>query len=408
MLAKFMFGQGLIQTTNLITGLVIVWLLPIEQYALYIVIMMLTSVATVASDFGVGQAINTFAAKHHTDAQAVTSIYSAGRHYRRIMVLIAVPATIALAIYMTASFGLSSGEIGALLLMMAALPLLQAHIALRGAVMNAYHDSRGLFTAGVAGAVTRLLLAGICFVWPHALAATALTLVGTMVNAAVLQTVSARYLTVVNRATTEWKRAVRRFVVPLMPGVAYYLVQGHIGTFVLTVHAQTTALAEVGALGRLGQIIAFLTPILPFFVQPHFARIVGIAEFRRKAVQVILLVLSLAAVVIGSGYLLPEAWLLILGSKYQHLSREVPVALAFSVASFFAATLFHIVIARQFTRNQTWPIIIGISLQAAFVYLHGVRSTMDALIVTFIPNVPLILGHLLNLWIVSRKWTAAS
>ena len=49
------------------------------------------------------------------------------------------------------------------------------------------------------------------------------------------------------------------------------------------------------------------------------------------------------------------------------------------------ATMYTVLIARNSTRGQPLDILVGIGIQILFVWLHGVSSTFDAL--------------LLNLWV---------
>ena len=123
----------------------------------------------------------------------------------------------------------------------------------------------------------------------------------------------------------------------------------------------------------------------PFLLQPSFARIDSRAVFisRVSAVVAGLLVFSLLCVV--SVVLLPQWWLFLLGPKYAGLRGELPIAIAGALFTVIGASLYTIVISRNFTRGQAWAIAGGLGSQALFLFFVGVHSAMDALLLNILP-----------------------
>ena len=151
-------------------------------------------------------------------------------------------------------------------------------------------------------------------------------------------------------------------------------------TAILGFAGHTSSVAEVGALGRLGQVFGLIMTVNTFFVQPYFARI----ENRRAYVEKGLLVLSgigaLSLLTMISAFVLPEWWLFILGAKYAGLKKELPFALLVSLFLLLSGTLYTMVIARKSTVGQSWMIASGILIQLLFIGMNGIRTTFDALI----------------------------
>ena len=99
-----------------------------------------------------------------------------------------------------------------------------------------------------------------------------------------------------------------------------------------------------------------------------------------------LLVLALGfTAVTASALVAPQAWLMVLGSKYESLSGELVLALVGALLSLIGATLYTMVIATRRTRGQWLQIAIGAGAQAIFVSMFGINNTRDALVLNMIP-----------------------
>ena len=97
-LGGYLLSQGAIQVINLVTGFLILRLLSVEQYAVYVIAMMLVTVASVASDMGVSQGLISLGAPVRDRATEITSLVRAAFRIRRLLYWIVCPVVVALAI----------------------------------------------------------------------------------------------------------------------------------------------------------------------------------------------------------------------------------------------------------------------------------------------------------------------
>lgn len=404
-IGRFLCGQSVIHIMNLTVGIALVRLLPLEQYALYIIASLLVALLSLGGDMGIAQAVNTLVARHSHDATAVGRIFSAAVRYRRMLFLIVLPILAIVTVTVTRGHALSLAELVIVFSLVLLTGLAQQGASVRTAVLNAHHDSAALLRAGTLGALTRLCLIAVCLWWPHVTTALLINLAGTLVSCLLLTRATQAYLPKTRvTADDSSSEAIRKFVIPLVPGVIYYLVQGQIATFLLSLHGYTTAVAETGALTRLGQLLAFLSPAFGFFVQPHFARIANRSEFKRKLFHVCMLFSVFSSLILLSAFLLPHAWLLVLGPKYDQLTTELPLALAASLLTLLGTALYTIVISRNYTRGQSWNIAIGVAIQVAFLSAIGVHSTSHALLLTALPALGYVLLQCALLFVLLRRW----
>ncbi len=132
---------------------------------------------------------------------------------------------------------------------------------------------------------------------------------------------------------------MRKFISPQLPTMIFYMFQGQIMVFLISLLGQTKNIAEVGALSRLQQLFAVLLPLITWIVGPYFAKIDHAIIGRRF----VLLTVGMLAFVSVSGavaYGVPEPFLWILGPNYRHLRAEV-FWMVLSAAVAIVAAVYH-------------------------------------------------------------------
>jgi O-antigen/teichoic acid export membrane protein len=404
LISKFLAGQGAVQAINLVSGLLIIRFLPISEYALYTIASLLLVVGSLGSDMGLSQAVNTLGARIRDDQQALGSLYAGALRYRRMLHLVALGVMLFLATYMLYGheWSLTSACLSVALVMLTS--WVQQSISLKKSILNVHHDADGLLHAGSSEAISRLFSVGICVVWPTAVIALMVNLFGVLVGRYFLSRRCANLMREDAVSHESQLRDLRLFVIPLIPGVIYYMLQGQISIFFLSLYGLTSSIAEVGALSRLGQIIGLFMMLNAFLIQPYFARIEQKSVYISSVRFVIAMLFAFCLVIMISAYLVPGWWLFVLGEKYAGLQRELPLAIVGPLLTLLGGSLYTMVIARNVTRGQFWYIIVGIASQLMFISKFSVQTTFDALILNMLPSVGYIVMQSILLVRVLSNW----
>jgi O-antigen/teichoic acid export membrane protein len=384
-ITRFLTGQALVQLTNVLTGLVILRLLPIKQYALYTVANVLVSIGSVGSDMNLSQGLLTFGARVKDDHRELGAWFAAARRHRRILYFVLVGVILLLAPLMTRGHGWSAAEVTLCVLLALTATWVQQTVVLRNAIFYIHSDANGLLESGLANALGRLVFVVlVCAELPQASTALTANLVGLVLASYFVTARSRRYMSDVLPPAAQHLAALREFAIPLVPGVIYYMVQGQISTLLLTVFGQTTAIAEVGALGRLGQILGLLMMLNGFVILPNLARVNQRNEFILHGARLIVLFVVVGGMTLLSTFVAPEWWLYLLGGNYDHAREFLPLAMSGSLMSLLAALFHTMLISRAATRGQAWNIVVGIGIQGVVLATSGVRTTADALLLNFL------------------------
>ncbi len=86
--AKFLAGQGVIQAINLCTGLLLLRLLPVEEFALYSLVGGMLALASLGSNLGVTSAFLTLGAQFKDDPLQLGRLFFTIKKYRTVLFII--------------------------------------------------------------------------------------------------------------------------------------------------------------------------------------------------------------------------------------------------------------------------------------------------------------------------------
>jgi O-antigen/teichoic acid export membrane protein len=261
-----------------------------------------------------------------------------------------------------------------------------------GAVLILQRDRNRWYQAQMITSFGALALLGL-FVLAHWLSAFAAILinVGRVIAIAAIYYARSRKLLGVKGVPSKEKRtAAIQLSLPTVPSVIYYALGGQISVFLITYFGHTSAVASVGALGRLGQVFALLTPINGILVEPYFARL------PRQQLKSHYLMAAAGASVCGAclvmlARILPGLFLWVLGPKYAGLQTEVVLIMVSGAIGLLGGVVATINGARRFVYYSfvLTDNILTLILQAIYIWrvdLSTVKAVLWFNIFTMLPT----------------------
>lgn len=379
--SKFLAGQGVIQAVNLATGLLLLRLLPVQEFALYSLAGALMSLASLGSNLGLTSAFITLGARVKDDPARLGSLFVTVRKYRVWLFALVTVVVICLIPSTASGRGWGWRVVGLSALLVIASNWVQLTQSLRTCVLDIHHDAGGLWNSGLAGAVVRLSLTLLCcWLIPSAAMALFVNLLGLATIELMLIRRGRRYMSDQAPADSQMGESVKSFVRPLVPGAIYYAFRGQIPILLLGFFGNTTSIAGVGALGRLGQVLGLVGMLNVFLVQPYFARIPNKTGFVKKGLIVLCAYFFLATLLLSSSYLVPEWWMLLIGQNYVELKPLLPLAFSIPLLAILGDILYIFLMSRGWTKGQNWTIYFGLSVQVLFILTARVDTARGALL----------------------------
>ncbi|WP_199221069.1 hypothetical protein [Coraliomargarita sinensis] len=317
--------QLVVQAIGFICGILVVRLLPSSEYAYYTLANTMLGTMTLLADGGIANGVMAQGGKVWKDKMRLGTVLSTGIVLRKkfavFSLLVATPVLLWL---------LRTNDASWLMSVMITLSVIPAFIsALTGKIIRIgpklNQDILPLQKITVLQNSGRLFLTAIfVFAFPFAGIAILATGISEVYANYRLRRISHKYADFSQKEDPEVRSKILNTVKRIMPGAVYYSISSQITIWVISIFGSTQALAEVGALTRLGMVltvfsITFSTLITPRFARFPFAPKILIRYF--LGIQLALILLAYA--IVTTVWLFPAQVLWILGEGYAGLTSEV-------------------------------------------------------------------------------------
>lgn len=389
---EFLISQGITTIGNMLYGFLCIRLLPMGEYAKFVVVFSIQASLMILLDVGISGTFVPLIGERVDDNQLIADYLASLRQIAHWLFAIAVPITVVGYPLLVRNRHWNWQTVTA----MVAIVLVSAWFArvgaAYGAVLIVRRDRRRWYQAQMASSFGALALLGL-FVLAHWLTAFVAILisVGRVIATAAIYYIKAQTLLGVKGVPSREKRtAAIQLSLPAVPSVIYYALGGQISVFLITYFGRTSAVASVGALGRLGQIFALLTPINGILVEPYFARL------PRQLLKSHYLMAVAGAGACGASLVLlarlfPGLFLWVLGPNYAGLQTEVVLVMVSGAIGLLGGVMAAINGSRRFIYYSFVLIdnILTLILQAVYIWrvdLSTVKAVLWFNIFTMFPT----------------------
>lgn len=383
--------QVLVQGVSAITGLLLIRALPKEEYAWFTLAASMLATLNLLADGGVSTALTSIGGRVYQDAPAFSRLLADGRRLAwrlgLLGALLATPFFWHLYGRLESTPGTTIWLIG--LTLLATVPVVTGTLL---TVPCRLHSRAGevqlaeLLSAGVRLLLTLGLLG---LGWVEARGFMAVTLLAAVAQALLLKRRTRAY-TAPEPATKGHIREIRGFIRALYGNHLFFCIQGQVTTWIIGWLAGVQQLADLGALSRLAVLFAALGAPFAHLVTPALARIQDQKVLRRRFILTLSAAAGLVAGVLTVALWLPAPFLWLIGEKYAHLGRELPLALAAQGAALFSGICWGLIIVRGWVRHAWVTILttlIGMVLGACFADLGTVSGVLQFNFITQLPTV---------------------
>jgi O-antigen/teichoic acid export membrane protein len=355
-IGTFTLTQLLVQALIAVTGLIVLRQLSKPEYALYTLAVSAMSMLNVLTDFGLSHAVIALGGQRFGSTGEVEAIVAASLRVRRIL-FVAAGAVAALAMpFILAKQGGTPAMIVLIVAVVAAASWLQAGSSIFFGVLRLYGKLARLQIIDVTANGVKLLLLLLFAFGALSLGWCMFALItGTAIHYAFCR-YSVRALIGSQRASTAHYRLLWNFCRPLIASTAFNTVAGQITIWMLSILSTTTAIAEIGALGRFVALSTIFGAVMGSIGMPYLSRLRDERLVRSAAFQGGGLLLGGIAGLMVSCWQWPAAWLFILGPKYANMRTELRYQIA-AVCILMAGNYCYAVLASRGATGGQWKII---------------------------------------------------
>lgn len=382
-------AQIVVQAVGFVSGILVIRLLPVQEYAFYTLANTMLGTMAILSDGGISTGVMAQGGRVWQDKEKLGAVLATGLDLRRKFAIVSLCVSIPILLYLLIHQG-ASWTI-ALLIAASLIPaffaslsdsLLQIPIKLHQAITPLQKNQ-------VQVGIGRLLLTGLTvFAFPWAFIAIIASGIPRIWGNVRLRKIAERFADKEQQPDEEVKAGILKNVRKVLPGSIYYALHGQITIWLISIFGNTSSVAEVGALGRLMVGVNVFSVVIATLVVPRYSRLPEIRSLLfKRFFQVVLLVVVIGFLILGLIYIFSDQILYVLGSDYKNLNYELSLSSIACCLSLIIGTLFSLSNSRAYILSPWIIISVNILTQIVMIALLPLDSTQSVLFFSIISNI---------------------
>ena len=382
-------AQIVVQALGLVGGILVIRLLPTQEYAFYTLANTMLGTMAILADGGISAGVMAQGGRVWQDREKLGVVLVTGLALRKWFAVVSLLVATPILFYLLRAHGASW-----VMAIMLSLSLIPAFIsALSGTFLQVApklrQDIAPLQRNQLEASLGRLLLLSLSlFSFPWAFVAILASGLPQVWANSRLHKLAASYTDWSQQPSLAVRQEIIAFVKRILPGSIYYCLSGQITIWIVSVFGATAAIAQVGALGRLAVVLGLFSTLFATLVAPRFARLPShrpLLLTRYLQTQVGLLLLS--AFIVGIVWLFPTEILWILGRDYANLQTEVVLNTANSCLAMVVGASFAICTSRGWAIHPMISIPVTIAALVIGVVLFPISSLKGVLMLNILVTV---------------------
>ena len=386
--------QLVVQAIGFACGILVIRLLPTQEYALYTLANTMLGTMIVLADGGIASGVMAQSGKVWQDRTRMGVVLTTGLELRKKFatgsLLVATPVLVYLLRHHGASWPM------ALLIVAALIPAFLSSLAgnLLEIAPKLHQDIVPLQKIQVGNNSGRLVLQClVLFAFPWAFVAVLAAGLPQLWANWRLRTISQPYADSDQISDPVIRREILAVVKRMLPDAIYFCLSGQITVWLISLVGSTAAVAQIGALGRLAMLLTLFSVVFNTIVSPRFARLPTGSQLlltRYLQLQAGLAVLCLG--IVGGTWLFSNQLLWVLGKNYANLQTELVLNMAAGSLSLMYGASFYLCAFRGWAINPLIfiPIsILSIASGVTFLDISTLRGIITLNI--FVVSIQLIM-----------------
>lgn len=374
--------QLLGKAVGFLSGILIIRLLPVHEYALYTLANTMLGTMYLLADGGISAGVLSQGGKVWKNKKELGKVVGTGLELRNKFALVSLSISIPILVYLLRKHDAS--WLITLLITLSLIPAFYAQLAdsIYSVVPKLHQDIKRLQKNELVVTFGRLLLtASFIFIFPYTFLALLANGIPRIYGNLKMRKIAGSFATISKESDPGVRRNLLNTVKRILPGLIYVCVTGQITIWLISVFGNTAALAQLGALGRLAVVLSLFSGLISILVVPRYARLIGKkSEMFNYYVQIIAGVFFLVCLVVGAVYVFADEILFVIGENYAGLQPELMLAMLGSGLSLIASIAFSLNISRDWVMNPAISVSISIASLVVGVFLFDVTTLKGVLI----------------------------
>jgi O-antigen/teichoic acid export membrane protein len=344
-------AQLLVQGLGFICGILVIRLLPVNEYAWYTLANTMLGTMSVLADGGISAGVMSQGGKVWLDKEKLGSVLATGLDLRRKFAIGSLLIAIPILIYLLSTHG--AGWLTITLIILSLVPAFFAALSdsVLEIVPKLHQDIIILQKNQLAVSVARLILSGLfLFIFPFTFIALIAAGIPRIYGNIKLKKITHNFTDHLQKPDPSVQTKILGLVKRTLPGSIYYCISGQITIWLISIFGSTASVAQVGALGRVAMVLTIFSSIFSTLIIPRFARLpIHPQLLLKRFLQIQIGLMIFGVLLIFLIYTIYRQALWILGPNYLNLKNELILSFSGSYIGLIAGTLFSLNSSRGWT-----------------------------------------------------------
>lgn len=394
-------AQTIIQGFSLLSGILIIRLLPTHEYALYTLVNTVLGTLTVLADGGITNSVFSLGGPNYNNRTKLGSIVVTGLKLRKRFGVVALSCLIPILVFLLLRHDASL--LMCLLIVLSLIPAFYAMLSdsILEVAPKLNQDIVVLQKNQIAAGGGRLVLTSLSLMlFPFSFVAILASGFPRIWANIRLRKAIAGYTDFQQPDDPVIRSEIYKLVKRTLPSALYYSISAQFAVWLISFVGQTTSLAQLGALTRIAIMYNLLSVVFYTLVTPRFSRLPQNRQLlSRRYIMALLACTFIIAVLIAVGWIFSGEILWVLGSEYEGLDMELIVCFLASGLALIAGLAYSLNIARGWVIQPLIAIPANILAIISGAMIFEVTTLMGAALFNcFVTLVSLATHALYGLW----------
>jgi O-antigen/teichoic acid export membrane protein len=387
---NFVTVQAIVQLIGFLAGILLVRRLEQREYAYFTITNSMQGTINLLADIGISIGLVSIGGRVWNDRHRFGELINTALRMRRKLGAIAIVVITPVLSFMLVKNGAPLVYTAILIVILLAGLLVQFSVGVLSVVPRLRSDIGKIQIIDLTGALVRLLLLiAFMFVFLDAAVAIAVSSLAILMQYLMLRGYVGGVIDLHAPENADDCRAIAGFIRNQAANTIFFCFQGQITVFLISLFSrQASSVAEVGALGRLAMIFIVINNLLTNVFVPAFARCQERRKLRWQYAAILSAVGGFSLLVVCGAAFFPDQFLLVLGSKYAHLQRELLLMVGASVLSALTGTIWALNASKAWIAGSWLYIPLTLAAQIALVPVTDFSRVSDVLVFNLLSNLP--------------------
>jgi O-antigen/teichoic acid export membrane protein len=375
-------AQAAVQVMGLVTGILIIRLLPMKEYAYYTIANTVLGTMTVLADSGINNAIMSQGGPVWQDKKELGKVLSTGLELRRKFAILSLCVSLPILLFLLIHQG--AGWPVSLLIALALIPAFTAGLSdsILEIPSRLHQDLKFLQYNQLLVSVGRFLLStASLFVFPWTFISLLANGIPRIYGNIKLKQNAGRFADFEQPADVAVNEKMLKMVKRIFPLTVYYAYSGQIVIWLVSLSGTAFAVAQIGALGRISMVLNFFNVLFAMMIIPRFARLpTDRNELLKRFSQIMGGMVVFSVLIVAVSWLFSPLILSALGKEYADLETALVLNMAGSSIGLISGSVYGIYSSRGWTIQPFYSIGVNLLSVVVCILLIDVSDLKGVLI----------------------------